>query len=160
MNRVQKIFGVVTGAVGGFFPLLALAANADTQATNNIIGSGVSTNLDLSGSGTIWNILDGIYALMGKAIPFLVAIAVLYFLFSALRFVMNADDAEKRKSGSDGMIYGIIGIVVMLSFWGLIGVILKSFGLEGGANSAVIPGLANPAAQTNIVAPTGVTTTR
>lgn len=53
------------------------------------------------------------------AIPVLISVAVVYFLYGVIMYVITADSETKDKAKST-MIYGIIGIFVMVSVYGLV----------------------------------------
>jgi uncharacterized membrane protein YidH (DUF202 family) len=57
------------------------------------------------------------------------ALAVVYFLWGVFVFIQNADNAEKRKDGYNHMIWGIIGLFIMVSAKGIISIILRTMGL-------------------------------
>ncbi len=57
-------------------------------------------------------------------------IAFVYFIYSVVRFVsMDASDKE-RKTAQDAIIWGLVGMVIMFSVYGIIGFILGSFGID------------------------------
>lgn len=56
--------------------------------------------------------------------------AVVYFLWNVFGFVMSAGDSEKRAEKQGGIVYGIIGIAVMVSVWGLVRFFTSSARLE------------------------------
>ena len=66
---------------------------------------------------------------INPAIQVLLAVAILYFLWGVWGFVRNSDNAEGRQDGSRHIGYGLIGIFVMVSVFGIIALIQKSFGL-------------------------------
>lgn len=41
-----------------------------------------------------------------------------------------ADDEEAKKSGKNRIIYGLIGFVVIFSMWGLVGIVINTFGFD------------------------------
>ena len=49
------------------------------------------------------------------------AIAFLIFIWGLFVFIANADDQAKRKEGQMHMIYGIIGLSIMVGAWGILG---------------------------------------
>jgi len=53
----------------------------------------------------------------------LFALAVVYFVWGVMVFIQNAGNPEERKKGYDHMIWGIIGIFVMVSAIGIINII-------------------------------------
>lgn len=72
-------------------------------------------------------------------IPLVFAIALLIFLWGVVMYVIAGDDEEKKKSGRMYIIYGIIGLAVMASVWGLVGMLTGEFGLTGGQTFTDIP---------------------
>ncbi len=57
----------------------------------------------------------------------IVGLAVLYFLLGVLKYIQGVGDETKRKEGVTMMTYGIIGLFVMVSLWGLVWVIQSTF---------------------------------
>lgn len=54
-------------------------------------------------------------------VPLIFALSFVVFIFGIFRyFIAGAADPEKRKSGRDIMIYGIVGFAVMITVWGLV----------------------------------------
>ncbi|MBI2628060.1 MAG: hypothetical protein HYW71_01325 [Candidatus Niyogibacteria bacterium] len=47
-----------------------------------------------------------------------------------LQFVTSGGDEEKRKEGRDHIIYGLIGLFIMVAVWGLVNAIAGTFGAE------------------------------
>lgn len=92
------------------------------------------------GRGDLRSAFDMIMVLINTyAIPFLIALAILYFLYGVLQFIMNADDDTKRAAGRNKIIYGLVGLVVMVSVWGLIGFVQRSFGLQNQPTNVGLP---------------------
>jgi len=77
---------------------------------------------------TIANFVDAIIA-------FLVGFGVLYFMWGVVKYVAAGDDATKRTEGRNMMIYGVIALFVMVSVWGLVNLLMATFGL----NTTFIP---------------------
>jgi len=59
----------------------------------------------------------------------IMALAIVYFFWGVFQFVKNADSADKRQEGYQHMIWGIVGIFIMLSAKGIINIILSTLGL-------------------------------
>ena len=68
----------------------------------------------------------------GGIIPIIFALAVLYFLWGALLFIQSAGDPKGREEGKKRLIFGIIGLAVMVSVWGLVSILVNTFGGEVG----------------------------
>ncbi|MEK7581755.1 MAG: hypothetical protein AAB488_00265 [Patescibacteria group bacterium] len=63
-------------------------------------------------------------------IPFLIALAVVYFLWGAGTFIRNAEDTNARTEGKMFMIYGIIGLFVIVAFWGIVQILMNTFSIN------------------------------
>lgn len=54
-----------------------------------------------------------------RLIPILIGLALLVFLWGVLKYVISPGEDDKAKA-RDYMLYGIIGLFVMVSVWGLV----------------------------------------
>ena len=64
-------------------------------------------------------------------ILFLFALAVVFFVYGILEFLLNQEDEEKKSQGKSHMIYGIIGIVIMMSALTLMNILMNTFAITG-----------------------------
>ncbi|MEK7647165.1 MAG: hypothetical protein AAB378_02175 [Patescibacteria group bacterium] len=86
-----------------------------------------------SGVTTITSFTDflcQIINILNNAIPLLLTLATVIFLWGVIQFIYNADNEEKRKTGHMFIIYGLIGLFVIVSMWGLVQILLSTFGIE------------------------------
>lgn len=90
-------------------PAVAFAENDLTPKTVNQIFGGFARG-NLSG-----------------LIPVLVLVAVVTFLSGLVGFVSAGDNEEKRQAGRQIMIFGIVVLFIMVSFWGFVGILSNSF---------------------------------
>ncbi len=60
----------------------------------------------------------------------MMSVAFLVFLYGLAEYVFGAANETKREAGRSHMMYGIIGLVVMVSAWGLLSVAAGTFGLS------------------------------
>jgi len=65
--------------------------------------------------------------LLNGLLPVLIALAVALFLLGVLKYIGASDNPEKRTEGRELMVYGIIAIFVMISFWGLVNIVVDTF---------------------------------
>ncbi len=72
-------------------------------------------------------------------LPMLVTVAVVVFIVGILKYIINADEASEREQGRKFMIYGIVALFVMVSIWGLVGIIQSTFGLGSGVFIPQLP---------------------
>ncbi len=91
-----------------------------------------TTTITNACSATVNNIGDVICKfkeILNKIIPLLLVLGVLYFVWGVVQYVIK-DDEEAKKKGKNRIIYGIIGLVVIVGMWGLVNIVVKTFGLE------------------------------
>ena len=63
-------------------------------------------------------------------IPLLFAVAMLVFFFGVIKYVISPDGSDNREEGRQFMMYGIVGLFVMVSVWGLVAVISNTFSIS------------------------------
>ena len=59
-------------------------------------------------------------------IPFLIGVAFVVIVWGIFKYVMHAGDSEKVAEGRRSVVYGILALFLMLSFWGFVMIIAKS----------------------------------
>ena len=111
-------------AVGSF--LLPVIAFAQVNGS----GSG-STN-----STQLFSLLAVAQRLFNTLIPILITLGVIYFIWGVIQYVI-AKDEEAKKAGRDKMIWGIIGLFVIVSIWGLVGFLGNTLGVKSGGSADV-----------------------
>ena len=83
------------------------------------------------GNGVISSLTNAINTL----IPFIIGIAIFIFIVGLLRYVNAGGDEEKTKAARNTIIWGLIIIFVMFSVVGIINILNRTFGLQGGTFS-------------------------
>lgn len=97
--------------------------------------AGVGSVAQCAGGGAagIEKIICTIYKIIEIVIPVLILGAVAYFIWGIVQFI-TAKDAEEKGEARGSMVHGIIGFAVILGLWGLVGVLLNTFGLSNAGN--------------------------
>ena len=67
--------------------------------------------------------------IINPLITLLFALAVVFFLYGMLEFLFNQANEEKKTSGKSHMLWGIIGITIMMGVWAILGIILSTLGI-------------------------------
>jgi hypothetical protein len=64
-------------------------------------------------------------------VPLVFAVAFIVFIFGVFRyFIAGAANPEKRKQGTELIMYSVIGFAVMMSIWGLVNLAIGTFGFD------------------------------
>lgn len=68
-------------------------------------------------------------AILNPIILLLFSLALIFFLWGLVVFIWKADNPDARKTGISHMLWGIIGMFVMLSAFGIIKLIQSTIGV-------------------------------
>ena len=97
-----------------------------------------------AGMADAFSLLALAHKLLNTIIPVLIALAVVYFIWGVIQYTVSTD--EEAKTGARGkIINGLIGLFIIVSFWGIIAIITNTTGVgptSFGSNNIVpcIPG--------------------
>ena len=76
----------------------------------------------------ITNFLNKVSGVILNPLIYLVfAVAFLVFFYGLFEFIQSAEKDEARETGKRKIVYGLIGMLVMFSVYGIIRVILGTF---------------------------------
>ena len=78
-------------------------------------------------------------AILFPLIALLMAIAFLMFLWGVFEFVKNADNQTARETGRRHLLFGVIGMLIMLSAYAILSIAAGTFGLQGTLQDAHDP---------------------
>lgn len=63
-------------------------------------------------------------------VPLIFALAFLVFVWGVLKyFIFSAGDEGKRSEGRQFVLWGVLGMVVLLSVWGFVNIVLSTLGI-------------------------------
>ncbi len=112
--------------------------------TTVIIGSGAQQG-QVNGSALL-SLLALAQALVSNLGVFAIGVAVLAFFWFLITFIWKGKDSPDEQSKSlRGMGYSVLALFVMVSIWGIIGLLGSITGVNQGGNIP-IPGIPRPAA--------------
>ena len=102
-------------------------------------------------SQTVFGVVAIINQILAILIPVLITLAVVYFIWGVIQYTVSGDE-EKKKSARGMIISGLIGLFVIIAFWGIIKVVTNTFGVTGEQlDTSQIPCIPN--AQTGVTCP-------
>lgn len=67
-----------------------------------------------------------------RVIPFLGAVAFLVFVLGVARFIKASGNERQIKESKNFLIWGIVGLFVLVTIWGIIAFLRSEFGFGGG----------------------------
>ncbi|MEI6316622.1 MAG: hypothetical protein WCO65_02760 [bacterium] len=72
----------------------------------------------------------------------LMGLAFVFFVYNVILFIF-ASEAEAKASARASMLQSIIGFVVILGLYGIVGLLLSTFGVDSNASSSLNNGAGN-----------------
>ncbi|HNW71792.1 MAG TPA: hypothetical protein PKZ36_02160 [Candidatus Paceibacterota bacterium] len=69
--------------------------------------------------------------IINPLILLLFALAVVYFLYGIVEFLSNQENEDKRSKGKSHMIWGIIGMTIMMGVFTIMKLILNTLNIDG-----------------------------
>jgi heme/copper-type cytochrome/quinol oxidase subunit 2 len=83
-------------------------------------------------SNPLKSMLIDAFNIVGKSIPIVFGLALLFFFYGVAKFVLHAGDEKKIEEGRNLMIWGTIAMFVLVSVYGLIKFIGGNLGISAG----------------------------
>lgn len=84
---------------------------------------------------TIDSSLGSISNFINSLIPLIISIALVLFLIGIVQFVTAGGDEEKRAAARGMIIFGIIALFVMVSVWGFVNILSRTFFSKSGTST-------------------------
>lgn len=70
-----------------------------------------------------------------RIVPLIMSLALLAFLWGVAQYIRKGGDPGEREQGRQFMLWGVIGLAVMASVWGLVRIITNTIGVPLGIPS-------------------------
>ncbi len=136
----------VTIAVSALLPVtIAYAQTTPISPTPlTLTSSSQSRSVATTGTGGVQRVIGQVQDIMNSLVPFMITLALLYFLYGVGKYVLEPSGIEGAR---DIMLYGLIGLFVMISVWGLVNFIGDTFGVEHRSVPTQLPHVDPSAAQ-------------
>lgn len=124
MKDMSRFASYTTLAVVSLMPLFAAAQSGINKAQITSYGN------------SIISIIESVL------VPLLFAIAFLYFVYGVYKyFILGGDNDTERATGRQFVLWSLIGFAVILSVWGLVQILLETFGITAGGTPPEYPKL-------------------
>ncbi len=92
----------------------------------------ISTIMDIQ------TLLKGIITLLNSIVPFILAIALIVFLWNMVRyFIIEGANEKEHENAKSLALWGIMAFVVMLGIWGIVNLLIGEIGLS--KQSPIVP---------------------
>jgi hypothetical protein len=91
---------------------------------------------------TAFDILLTVQKILNVVIPLLITLAVVYFIWGVIQYTISSDE-EAKKNARSKIIMSLIGLFVIVAFWGIIEVVRGTFKVGNGGNQLDVKNIPN-----------------
>lgn len=105
-------------------------------------GTGTTVCIPNAPVDSIPGLICKIGGILNAVVPVLITLGVVYFVYGVVTYVI-ASDEEAKKTGRDRIIYGIIGLAVIVAVWGLVRILVNTFVPTGNNSTITLPTIGN-----------------
>lgn len=103
-----------------------------------VLGLVVVPSISFAAGTDLGYILGKIISYLNYIVPALVTVAVVYFIWGVISFIMSSEEDAKKK-GKAKIINGLIGLFVIVAFWGIISIVQNTFGIDNRTSTGITP---------------------
>jgi hypothetical protein len=86
-------------------------------------------------------VMDTIKRMVDRLVPLFMVLAVAVFFWGIVKYITASGDAEKEKSARGYIMWGLLGIFVLVAFWGLITILANTLGIGTNDATFTVPAL-------------------
>jgi uncharacterized membrane protein YdjX (TVP38/TMEM64 family) len=69
--------------------------------------------------------------IINPLITFLFALAIIYFIYGLAKYLLSPDNEEIRKTSKQHMLWGVVGMFIMVAVFGIMNILLTTLGTKG-----------------------------
>jgi hypothetical protein len=73
----------------------------------------------------VFSFIDSV---LSPLVPIIISLTIIYFVWAIIKFVIRGEVKDKEEA-KQMMFWGIVGLFVMVSVWGLVSVVEETLGL-------------------------------
>jgi hypothetical protein len=101
------------------------------------LAPGVASAQTLSSINNINQLSTKFTGILNTITVLLISLAVVWIIISVVRYLIAGGDSEKRKEGGLRILWGIVGLFVIVSIWGLVSILTNSFATTNTASQGI-----------------------
>lgn len=68
--------------------------------------------------------------ILNPVIVLLFTLALVVFIFGVMQYLLNPVNDEERERGQSHILWGIVGMAIMVSVWGIMTIIVNTLGID------------------------------
>ena len=97
----------------------------------------IASAQQLGAINNINDVTNKFTSILNTTTVIIVSIAVLWIVINVVRYLVGGKDSEKRKEGGMRIFFGIVGLFVIISIWGIVSIFKNSFATNNTASQGI-----------------------
>ena len=87
--------------------------------------------------GPLRAFFNSVVTVFNWILPFLVVVIAILLILWAFQFAVSAGDEEKRKAAKDKIVWGLVGLVLLVSMYGIVRIVANLVRSAGGTGATL-----------------------
>lgn len=139
----KLLYIIITAIIGISTPLISYGATL------------VSNGTTLASNATFKDLINFFISYINQGIYLILGLCMLFFVWGVYKhFFYKSDSADSRAEGAQFVMYAIVAFFIVLSIWGLVNILLTTFGFgssnTGKTTTTITTGNANTVSSPSI----------
>lgn len=97
--------------------------------------------VSLAQSSDLNGVADGVNKVLYYIVPVIIGLSLLSFLWGILNYILHGSEEGQREESKQFMIWGVVGMFVMVSVWGIVFMFAHTLGVNVYSLTPQLPAL-------------------
>ncbi len=98
------------------------------QATQTVVKTSLCSSLSINTVNEVISMI--ICTITGFLVPAFITLAIVSFMWGVIQTILNPTNEEARKKAKSFIMWGLIGLLVITSIWGIVKIFTSTFGID------------------------------
>jgi hypothetical protein len=107
--------------------MMARNITARTTLWPTIVAAALLAPALVGAQETLGDLIRIAIEVLNAAVYLIMVIAILAFIYGAIKFIYTSGDDASRAQGKQLMIWGTLSLFVMVAVWGIVAIIARTF---------------------------------
>ncbi len=90
---------------------------------------------------TLDSLVNQFVDLINLAIPVIIGVGIIFFLYTVVRYIAKAGDAHGKEAERTAIVWGLVALFVLFSVWGIINIFRQMLPYTSNQEERVSPGI-------------------
>ena len=122
-----------------FIPILSLTIPFFAQALTKLETPAPVAVVELGKISNVNSLVARIAGIGDVVVYLLVALAVIFIVYNVVWYMIRPDGSDSRREAGTSILWGLIGLFVIVSIWGIVNILTNTFSTDSNVPSDRFP---------------------